>query len=150
MYNGIALSRNKKTLMTADTVGRKILFFNREEGGQLRFKEEIKLPFHPDNIEPSPIREDGGEFFTVGVVGFQESIEIMLAAQNVSSMEELTSTGKVSHGGAIEFSLPEGGYKQELLTFQNILHCASCAVMAKNGVLLHGSWYAPGILVSRP
>ncbi len=69
--------------MTADTVGRKILFFNREEGGQLRFKEEIKLPFHPDNIEPSPIREDGGELFTVGVVGFQEASIMLLCFHQV-------------------------------------------------------------------
>ncbi len=64
--------------MTTDSVGRKILFFNREEGGQLRFKEGIQLLFHPDNIEPSPIREDGGEFFTVGVVGFQEASILLL------------------------------------------------------------------------
>ncbi len=124
MYNGIALSRDKRTLvshrclhptvfhaicyyvgwpavlalnrltwslpphkMAADSVGRKILFFNREEGGQLRFKDEIKLPFHPDNIEPSPVSE---ELYTVGVTTLQEASIVLCGYLQVVQFANIT------------------------------------------------------------
>ncbi len=64
--------------MAADTIRRSIILFNREESGQLTFKEEIKLPFHPDNIEPVPMREGGEELFTIGVASFQEASAVRL------------------------------------------------------------------------
>ncbi len=69
--------------MTADSLRRTIMFFNCEDGGGLRYKEEIKLPFNPENIEPAPI-EEGRELFTVGVATFPEARVVFCFSSSIA------------------------------------------------------------------